>query len=69
MNHESFVKATGPGIGASLVAQLVQSPHSAGDPGSITGLGSSLGKEMAIHSNILAWENLIPAGIRAVTES
>ena len=32
-----------------------ESACNAGDPGSIPGLGRSLGKIMAIHSNILAW--------------
>ena len=33
-------------------------PVSAGDVGSIPGLGRSLEKEMATHSSILAWEIL-----------
>ena len=33
-----------------------ESACSAGDPGSIPGLGRSLEKEMANHPNILAWE-------------
>ena len=32
------------------------SVYDAGDPGSIPGLGSPLGKEMAIHSSTLAWK-------------
>ena len=32
-------------------------PASAGDATLIPGLGRSPGKEMAIHSNILAWRN------------
>ena len=47
----------------------IESPHSARDPGSITGLGSSPEKKMATHSNIVAWEILIPASIRAIMES
>ena len=39
---------------ASLMAQTVKQCN-AGDPGSIPGLGRSLEKEMATHSNILAW--------------
>ena len=36
---------------------MVKNPSaSAGDAGSIHGLGRSLEKEMAIHSSILAWE-------------
>ena len=31
-------------------------PAKAGDAGSIIGLGRSLEKELATHSNILAWE-------------
>ena len=31
------------------------SAYNAGNPGSILGLGRSLEKEMATHSNILAW--------------
>ena len=31
-------------------------PDNAGDPGLIPGLGRSLGKEMATHYIILAWE-------------
>ena len=49
---------------ASLVAQLVKNllamqkiAFNAGDPGSIPGL-RRLEKEMATHSNILAWEIL-----------
>ena len=33
-----------------------KSACSAGDPGSIPGLGRSLEKEMATHSSILAWK-------------
>ena len=33
-----------------------ESACSAGDAGSITGLGRSPGKEMATHSSILAWD-------------
>ena len=45
-------------IYASLMAQMVVSVCSAGDPGSIRSLGweDSLEKEMAVHSIILAWE-------------
>ena len=32
-----------------------ESACNAGDPGSIPGLGRSLGKIMAIHSSVLAW--------------
>ena len=32
-----------------------ESSHNAGDPGAIPGSGSSLEKEMTIHSSILAW--------------
>ena len=41
--------------GDSVVKSL---PASAGDIGSIPGLGRSLEKEMATHSSILAWEIL-----------
>ena len=34
------------------------SAYNAGDPGSISGLGRSPDKEMATHSNILAWKIL-----------
>ena len=41
---------------ASLVAQrLKRLACNARDPGSISGLGRSLEKEMATHSSILAW--------------
>ena len=43
--------------GASFVAQMVKaSAHNAGDLGSIPGWGRSLQKEMATHSNTLAWK-------------
>ena len=37
-------------------------PASAGEAGSIPGWGRSPEKEMAIHSSILAWENLVDRG-------
>ena len=41
---------------ASLVAQMVKaSAYNEGDLGSIPGWGRSLEKEMATHSNTLAW--------------
>ena len=43
-----------------LNGKKIQSPAKAGDTrdaGSIPGLGSSLEKEMAIHSSILAWKS------------
>ena len=39
--------------GGSVVKNL---PANAGDPGLIPGVGRSLGKEMATHYIILAWE-------------
>ena len=39
-----------------------ESACSAGDPGSIPGLGRSPGKEMATHSSILAWKILWTEG-------
>ena len=42
---------------ASLVAQMVKaSAYNAGDLGLIPGSGRSLEKEMATHSNTLAWK-------------
>ena len=42
--------------GASLVAQMVESACSVGDPGLIPGLGRFLEKEVATHSSILVWK-------------
>ena len=41
---------------ASLVAQTLKTAWSVGDPGSIPGLGRSLGEGMTTHSSILAWK-------------
>ena len=38
------------------MAQTVECLPAEGDPGSVPGLGRSLGKEMATHSSILAWK-------------
>ena len=38
-----------------LVAQMVESACSAGDPGSIPGQEDPLEKGMATHSSVLAW--------------
>ena len=44
-----------PGLDSTGGSDYKESPCNVGDPGLIPGLGSSLEKEMAIHSNILAW--------------
>ena len=58
-----LVSVSAKHIHASLAAQLIknaranqESACNAGDQGSISGSGTSLEKEMATHTSILAWE-------------
>ena len=43
-------------VRASLSSVVKNPPVKAGDPGSISGLGRFLEKEMPTHSSILAWK-------------
>ena len=43
-------------VGETQWLSGIESAYQAGDAGSIPGLGRSMKKEMAAHSNILAWE-------------
>ena len=51
MENKAYIIPLFPGDSDSKA-----SVYNVGDPGSIPGSGSSLEKEMAIHSSILAWE-------------